>query len=123
MTNQEFATIQTALGLNNVQLAEKLGVHPSAVSKWRVNREVPEYIATSLEQLMQSIEITLPLNVIIALSNVATTRGISFARLITESLRTAAQGPQSPQAPSDKVTPLYPDSTADPAQRIAEDQP
>jgi transcriptional regulator with XRE-family HTH domain len=91
MKNSDFCQIQQELGLSGRELAKKLGVTPSSVSQWRVDREVPDYIARLMDFLrdeqIRKVKIPLTIEEIIALSKAAEERGMTVEALLIDVIR------------------------------------
>lgn len=121
MTNQDFVNFQAALGLSGKELAEKLGVDQSAISKWRTNREIPDYIAIAMEKLMQDVEITIPLGVLIQATRAAEREGIPFETFVGRAIRTAATPPPLEALPASDIYAGCDGSEPDGTARVAQD--
>lgn len=97
MTNETFIQHQETLGLNNRQLAEKLGANEGSVSKWRKDMPIPDYIAGYLELLVtvyqNAIPLTLTLGQILHLSKRAEAARLSFADYIIRLIRADLAAP------------------------------
>lgn len=107
MTNEEFRNAQSLLELSGRELASELGVHPAAISRWRADIPIPDYIEKAMERLLQSMEITVPLDVLNACVEVSKARGVSVGRLITEALKAMAQEHMAKEtSPASNVTPM-----------------
>lgn len=97
MTNAEFVHVQDEiLQLSGRELAEKLGVAPSAITLWRKEpdaggREIPEYIVTLLcylqKEKLGTMSITLTVSEISGLIKLAAARGLSFESLLVSLIR------------------------------------
>lgn len=124
MTNAEFVHVQDEiLQLSGRELAEKLGVAPSAITLWRKEpdaggREIPEYIVTLLcylqKEKLGTMSLTLTVSEISGLIRIAAARGLSFESLLVSLIRKAI-APGAVPFPGTYETPDY---TA--ARKIAE---
>jgi transcriptional regulator with XRE-family HTH domain len=99
MTNDTFRRIQTALGLSGRELAEKLGVKPPSVSRWREDTEIPDYIANLMQFLEAEatgkMQIPLSLSEMIGLSRAAEHRGLTVEALLLQIIRGVIRQPTS----------------------------
>ena len=58
MTAEEFRTTLNTLGLRQIELADLLGVHRSAVGKWvRGRLPVPRYVELLIDVVERNIEL------------------------------------------------------------------
>ena len=118
MTATAFCDLQDTLGLTNSALAAKLHRDASSVSRWRTGeRPIPARIANLMAQYMEEIEVTLPLNELIAFTAIAKSRGLTFGRylvtLLREDARRHIQSPAEP--PPDTSSEAHPDTSAAPS--------
>ena len=117
MTNDTFRRIQTALGLSGRELAEKLGVKPPSVSRWREDTEIPDYIANLMQFLEAEatgkMQIPLSLSEMIGLSRAAEHRGLTVEALLLQIIRGVIRQPTS-------YTAAAAEAADKPAQKAAE---
>lgn len=121
MTNHEFAHIQDqVLQLSGRELAEKLGVVPSAITRWRKGpgeggAEIPDYIQRLLTHLIReqlgSMELSLTMEDITGIIRLASARGQSFNAFLIDCIR------RSLRQDDKKITPL-----PEPQARVADDE-
>lgn len=121
MNSQEFITAQSTLGLNGAELAEKLGVDPASISRWRAGQKIPDYIAKLMEKLSQEVVVHVPLQLLLDFSHAAEQQGLSFNALLLKALKREAA--EEPESDPSNVTPLYETTTTgEPAvARVAEE--
>ena len=118
MTNDTFRRIQTTLGLSGRELAEKLGVGPPSVSRWREDTEIPGYIANLMQFLEAEatgkMQIPLSLSEMIGLSRTAEQRGMTVEALLLQIIRGVIRQPVSYTADAKQA------EAAAPAKKVAE---
>lgn len=104
MTNEEFVSHQATLGLNNRQLAERIGADEGSVSKWRKNAAIPEYIAGYIELLvavhLKQLQLALTLGETLALSAKAEKAGMSVADYLVSLIRADVSEQRRTYAPA-----------------------
>lgn len=101
LTTTEFIRIQDEiLELSGRDLAEKLGVAPAAISRWRNGTEIPEYIVKALHLhialKLGDLKLPLSLNELLAIDRAASKRGLSPAAYILQVLRAGLPEPTRP---------------------------
>lgn len=111
LTTAEFIRIQDEiLELSGRDLAEKLGVAPAAISRWRNGTEIPEYIVKALQLhigvKLGDLKLPLSLNELLAIDRAAAKRGLSPAAYILQVLRAGLPEarPRPLYAPADIVS-------------------